>query len=121
MSNNQSHITIRQANGSDIEALARLAELDSAAIPQQPLLVALADGELQAAMSTADGAAIADPFAHTAELVAMLRIEAGVTPQTAPGLRAYRRLWPRPPKPAGATRPSAPSIPGFPVIPGNTL
>ncbi len=120
MSNNQSHITIRQANGSDTRALARLAELDSAAIPQQPLLVALADGELQAAMSMTDGAAVADPFAHSAEMVAMLRIEAGMSTQPANGLRAYRRLWPRPPKPAAA-RPSAPSIPGFPVIPGNTL
>ena len=32
--------------------------------PQQPLLVALADGELQAAISMTDGAAVADPFAH---------------------------------------------------------
>ena len=120
MSNNQSHITIRQANGSDIGALARLAALDSAAMPPQPLLVAFADGELQAAVSMVDGAVIADPFAHTAELVAMLRIEAGVGVEPARGMRAYRRLWPSSPKPA-APRPSSPSIPGFPVIPGNTL
>ncbi len=78
MSNNQSHITIREATPADAGALARLAELDSAQVPAQPLLVAYSGDDLMAAASKFDGAAIANPFRPTAELVAMLRIEAGV-------------------------------------------
>ena len=78
MSNNQSHITIREATPADAGALARLAELDSAQVPAQPLLVAYSGDDLMAAASRFDGAAIANPFRPTAELVAMLRIEAGV-------------------------------------------
>lgn len=122
MSNNQSHtITIRHANGADADALAHLAELDSGQVPAQPLLIAHVGGELMAAVSEIDGHAISNPFHPTVELVWMLRTEAGVT-EKAPsnGLRAYRRLWQRSPRPAGP-RPSAPSIPGIPVIPGRTL
>jgi hypothetical protein len=116
MSNNQAQIMIRPATGADVEALAKLAELDSGRIPERPLLTAHIDGELQAAVSIGDGAAIANPFRPTAELVSMMRIEAGVSPRPANGLRAYRRLWPRPPRPA-APRPSSPSVPGIPALP----
>ena len=120
MSNNQSHITIREATPADAGALARLAELDSAEVPAQPLLVAYSGDDLMAAASKFDGAAIANPFRPTAELVAMLRIEAGVRVMPTKGLRAYRRLWSHSPRPA-TPRPSAPSVPGFPVMPGHTL
>ena len=71
-------ITIRHAYADDELALARLAVLDSApSVPQQPLLRAEVDGELRAALSLADGAAIADPFFPTADLVQLLRVHAG--------------------------------------------
>jgi hypothetical protein len=67
-------ITIRPEYGDDHTALARLAALDSAeAIPPAPLLLAEVDGELRAALSLTDGSVIADPFAPTAALLALLR------------------------------------------------
>lgn len=56
------------------EAIERLAELDSARTPSGPLLVAAIDGRLLAALPVAGGRAIADPFARTAELVALLEL-----------------------------------------------
>jgi hypothetical protein len=74
-------ITIRPAYADDAQALTRLAVLDSAALPAEPLLLAEADGELRAALSMADGSVIADPFAPTAHVVALLRKQAaGVDP-----------------------------------------
>jgi hypothetical protein len=69
-------IEIRPARPGDEEALARLAQLDSAPVPAGPLLLASERGELRAALSLATGVAIADPFAPTARLVAMLRAHA---------------------------------------------
>jgi hypothetical protein len=67
-----SAITIRPAHHSDDIALARLAALDSA----RPLLgdVTLAEvgGRIVAAIGS-DGRAIADPFEHSAGMVALLR------------------------------------------------
>lgn len=121
MSNNQSHnITIRQATEADGDALLRLAELDSARVPAHPVLVAHVNDELRAAVGTTDGAVIADPFHSTNELVAILRIEAGVAAEPAKSMSAYRRLWPRSPKPTGP-KPSAPSVPGIPFLPGKTI
>lgn len=66
--------TIRFAYPDDHEALRRLAALDSSAPPPGPLLVAEVGGELWAAVTlTGEPRAIADPFHHTAELVALLR------------------------------------------------
>ena len=69
---------IRLATEADGEALRRIAALDS----QAPLaagrtLVGELDGEPQAAISLVDGRVIANPFAHTAYLLAHLRIRAG--------------------------------------------
>jgi hypothetical protein len=52
---------------------ATLAELDSAVVPAQPLLLAEVDGQLRVVVSIASLAAIADPFAPTADLVATMR------------------------------------------------
>jgi hypothetical protein len=65
--------TIRFAYPDDDAALHRLAALDSLPVPAGPLLVAEVGGELWAAVSLRGAAAIADPFHHTAELVALLR------------------------------------------------
>ena len=67
-------ITIRFAYPDDVAALRRLAALDSQPLPSGPLLVAEVAGELWAAVSAAaEAGTIADPFKHTAELVALLR------------------------------------------------
>ena len=66
-------ITIRPAAAHDAPRLAALAILDSAALPAGPVVVAEVDGELRAAVSQADGRAIADPFHPTLDLVELLR------------------------------------------------
>ena len=81
-------ITVRLAYADDHIALQRLAALDSAvAPPPAPLLLAEAGGALRAAVSLADGSAIADPFYPSAALVALLRSHAvAQTPR-------HRRRW----------------------------
>lgn len=70
-------LSIRLASQDDAEAIARLAALDSAPVPTGDVLIAAADGTALAALSLATGAVVADPFAPTADLVAMLRHRAG--------------------------------------------
>jgi hypothetical protein len=90
-----SQIMIRPGYGDDHRALARLAALDSADIPAQPLLVAEVDGELQAALSLRDEAVIADPFHPTAEIVALLRAHAASarTPRKRRRVRPLQQRW----------------------------
>jgi hypothetical protein len=68
--------SIRFATEEDAGTLKALAELDS----QQPLggqvLIAEIDGAPAAALSLADGRAIADPFKRTDHLIANLRMRA---------------------------------------------
>jgi hypothetical protein len=66
-------VTIRPAYPDDASALRRLAALDSAVVPAQPLLVAEIDGQLEVAVSTTDLTAIADPFVPTAHVVELVR------------------------------------------------
>ena len=65
-------LTIRIAYPDDRAALERLATLDARPLPSEPLLVAEADGELWAAVSLADGGAVADPFRPSGALVVLL-------------------------------------------------
>ncbi len=90
-------IVIRPAYPDDHGALQRLAALDSATVPPAPMLVAEAGGELRAALSTVDGASIADPFWPTAELVELLRVHARAP---AVGVAQGRRLAARRLRPA---------------------
>ena len=69
-------IVIRPNRRDDERALARLAGLDSAPVPDEPLLVAEVGGELRAALSLRDGAVIADPFRRTTQLVTLLQMRA---------------------------------------------
>lgn len=80
-------IVIRPAGLADSDALRRLAQLDSAAIPHAPLLLAEQDGELRAARSLRDGAVIADPFHATEALVVLLEVQAAqlASPAHGPG------------------------------------
>lgn len=69
-------IVIREAAPADAPALVRLAELDSKPLPSGPLLVAEVAGEIEAALCLAGGAAMADPFRPTADLVSLLKLRA---------------------------------------------
>jgi hypothetical protein len=69
-------VLIRAARGSDGSTLARLAALDSSAVPAGHVLVAEIDGEIVAARSVATGAVIADPFRRTADVVELLGLRA---------------------------------------------
>jgi hypothetical protein len=69
-------ITIRPARPADAPALRKLADCDSAAVPSVPVLVAEANGELRAALSLHDGAAIAHPRHHTTWMVQLLHARA---------------------------------------------
>ena len=67
------NLTIRSATAADSIALARLAELDSATVPAEPVFVAELGERLIAAVSARDGAAIADPFTRSADAVEIVR------------------------------------------------
>jgi hypothetical protein len=68
-------LTIRRATASDEADLTRLAALDSSRLPSGELLVAALDERLVAALSIDTGAAIADPFEHTAAIVDSMRAQ----------------------------------------------
>jgi len=70
--------TIRIATAADEPALRRLAEIDSQdPLTAGPLLLGEVDGKPTAAVSLADGRAVANPFVPTAHLLAHLRMRAG--------------------------------------------
>ena len=88
-------ITIRPAYPDDAAALRRLADLDSAAVPSEPLIVAEVDGRIQVAVSMSDLSAIADPFAHTARVVDLVRGHIRQSARTsAPRRRLLSKLSP---------------------------
>jgi len=72
----RSVIAIRPAAADEGGVVRRLAELDSAAPPDGPVLLALVDGAPVAALALADDRVVADPFEPTADVVALLRTHA---------------------------------------------
>jgi hypothetical protein len=89
-------LTIRVARPADDWAVARLAALDSAAKPAGDVLLAEVDGTPVAALSVTDGHAVADPFRHSDEAVALMRLRARRAAGAGAGMPARRRLaWPR--------------------------
>ena len=62
-------IVIRRAGAADVRVLARLAALDSAAIPAADSLIAERDGVAVAALDLTDGRVVADPFERSVDLV----------------------------------------------------
>ncbi len=82
--------TIRRAWPDDARALARLAELDSAGVPAAPLLLALAGGQLRAAVSLRDGATISDPFHPSVAALELLRTRASQLRAALPAPAARR-------------------------------
>jgi hypothetical protein len=69
-------VTLRYAAAGDAQRLRHLAELDSAAAPSGPALVAEIDGRIRAALPLDGTQPIADPFHRGAELLALLRMRA---------------------------------------------
>jgi hypothetical protein len=69
-------LTIRRATAADAFALRRLAAIDSASPPTGDVLLAEMGTELWAAVSIDSGAAIADPFRPSGDLVELLRFRA---------------------------------------------
>jgi hypothetical protein len=69
-------VTIRRLreDGSEIAALAELAERDSGELLAGEVLVAEVDGSIVAAISVEDGAVLADPFSRTGELRNLLEL-----------------------------------------------
>jgi hypothetical protein len=84
-------LVIRPAYPDDAATLARLAALDS----QRPLagsaIVAERDGRIVAAIATDNGRTIADPFAPTADLIALLRLHAAGTARSFARRRDFLR------------------------------
>jgi hypothetical protein len=72
----RSPVALRFAAPSDESAMRRLAELDSRRLPPGPHLIAVREGRVDATLSLATGAVVADPFRRTAELVELLRCHA---------------------------------------------
>ncbi len=78
-----SALVIRLAVAADEPDLRRLAHMDSARPLSGQSLIAEQSGSVIAALSLADGAAIADPFVASADAVAMLRVRAAQLRATA--------------------------------------
>jgi hypothetical protein len=92
-------LTIRLAHEDDRASLATLAQLDSSAPAAAPVLVAEAADRIVAAISLADGSAIADPFVPTTEVLEMLRLRAALAngdgvSRDAPRAGGRRVSWP---------------------------
>lgn len=89
-----SPIEIRLATAADAGALERLAQLDTATVPDGPVLLAETAGLAVAALELRTGRAVADPFRPTAHLVRALAAAApAFTPPRTPA-RARTRLRP---------------------------
>ena len=69
-------VTLRYAGAADATRLRQLAELDSAAAPSAPALVAEVDGRLRAALPLDGSAPVADRRHGGAELIELLRVRA---------------------------------------------
>jgi hypothetical protein len=89
-------LTIRRADSSDTTALFRLAALDSGSPPTGETLLAEVGGEVWAAVEIDSGAAIADPFRPSGELVDLLRLQVSLDGRPArPERSVLSRLLPR--------------------------
>ena len=84
-------VTLRFASPADQGPLTRLAELDSAASPTQPVLLAEVGGQLRAALVLTDSTLVAHPSHPTADLIDLLRAQARQLDAT-PSIKRSRRL-----------------------------
>ena len=89
-------LTIRRATSEDTFAVRRLAALDSAFPPTGEVLLGEMGDELWAAVSVDTGAAVADPFRPSSDIVDLLRFRAGrLTGKSRPQARVLARVLPR--------------------------
>ena len=88
-------VTLRFGSRTDERALTRLAAVDSAEPPAQPVLLAEVDGQLVAALALSDGTVIADPFYPTAALIDLLRTRAAQLDDQSRVTRPRRLPWSR--------------------------
>ena len=86
-------VAIRRARDTDVPLLHDLAALDSHKPLQGPVLVAVVEGRIWAAIGIDDGHVVADPFLPTAPAVELLALR--VTQLRAADGRPARRLLPR--------------------------
>lgn len=89
-------VAIRRARDSDTPLLLDLAELDSSRPLQGPVLVALVEGRIWAAIALDDGRVVADPFLPSAAAVELLALRVRQL-LAADGRPARRLLAPRAP------------------------
>jgi hypothetical protein len=87
--------TIRRASTADTSAIARLAALDSSSPPTGELLLAEVGDELWAALEIDSGAAIADPFRPSGDLVELLHFRAARMRRELAEPSRWLRLLPR--------------------------
>ena len=78
---NATSIHIRTARPDDFFELWRLAALDSADVPDEPMVLAESEAGIVAALSLETGDAIADPFRRTYEALELLRLRASQLPR----------------------------------------
>jgi hypothetical protein len=89
-------LTIRYAGPADVDAIDRLAQLDSRRAPRGVVLVAEVGDELWAAHSLDDAHTVSDPFRPTGELVALLVERGRQLRRAARGrTQALPRVWPK--------------------------
>ena len=89
-------VTIRPACRGDAVDVDRLAQLETRRPTPGPHLLALRDGEVIAAISLATAEVLADPFRPTADVQALLRLQAkrGQRTERRPPRRTLSRLVP---------------------------
>lgn len=80
-------VELRLARVHDAPALEQLARLDGRPSPHGPMVVAVVEGRIVAALAVSGGTAICDPFAATAHLVRLLELRASQL--RAPGRRRF--------------------------------
>lgn len=86
-------VAIRRAGPGDVAPLRELAELDSAAPLAGPVLVAVVEGRIWAAIALDDDRVVADPFLPTAPATELLRLRVRQLRAAAGG--PQRRILPR--------------------------
>jgi hypothetical protein len=86
-------VTIRRVTPDDWQAVEHLSELDGRQAPAGAALLAEVDDRVLVVRSLEDGATVADPFHHTAELVRLLEARAKQLGGAAPSVvtRPLRR------------------------------
>ena len=89
-------VTIRPAGRGDAVDVDRLAQLETRRPTPGPHLLALRNGEVVAAISIATAEILADPFRPTADVQALLRLQAtrGMWAERRPPRRSLSRLVP---------------------------